>query len=120
MKHLASLLIVLILLVSCHKSEPFYSVDVSNNLKVKIGAVKIRWTDNYSVQLGDIYPNSGAGEDFVHAPKGKTILSYYVGDKEIKKEIDIIGIIPKNQSGSIIINIMENDVVEIKFKNNNE
>lgn len=94
-----------------------YSVEVKNRTTSTLEAITISWRDNYSVRLGNIYPGSGAGEAFITAPTEKTILSYHLAEREVKKVIEIMGKIPKNQSGMIIIYIRENDVIDIEFKN---
>ncbi len=110
------LLITVLLCCNGCKSEPEYSVVVRNRTVNSLEALKIYWGDNYIVQLGNIYPNSGKEEGIIKPPNGKTVLTYLLNDKEIKKEIDIIGKIPKNESGRIILYIRENDVVDVEFK----
>ncbi len=110
------LLIILFSSSSC-KDESTYTVEVNNKSKNKLEAVKIFWGTNHkSLGYGHIYPNTGKVVGVVLKPEGKTILSYSLGDEKIKKELDIMSKIPKNQSGEIIIYIHSNKDIKIKFK----
>ena len=110
------LLIILFSFSSC-VDEATYTVEVNNESKNRLEAVQIFWGTNHkSLGYGHIYPNTGKVVGIVLKPKGKTTLVYSLGGKKIKKELDIMSKIPKNQSGEIIINIYSNKDVKIKFK----
>jgi len=66
--------------------------------------------------FGDISIGSGKEVGIVYYPKANILLTYREGKREVNKEIDITNIIPKKQSGRIIIYIRENDVIDIEFE----
>ena len=73
------------------------------------------WGDKQNLGYGGLVKGTGKVVGMVLLSKGKTFILWRKNGQEYKKEFHIKDKIPGNKSGRVVINILQNDNIEIKF-----